>query len=226
METAQKNFRKLIQYLKSRDDIELTTYRELMGRFSNQKDEISQGDLGEIAERILKENGAVIDDYYAPAEVFSALAGALDYYRAEQKLPAQMSIQRPFGPLEMPVIDPEFESVSGSEALELSKKAVEYMNETNHLPSALLYQDMKIGTGSLLALFSELYTKLQDSNLPDQIVTVSFEGYPSFNEEEIISEVASCKEWPVHREDLDMSHLIELTKLQLWTLKPAHMYED
>jgi hypothetical protein len=33
--------------------------------------------------------------------------------------------------------------------------------------------------------------------------------------------VAACKEWPVHREDLEMSHLIELTKLQLWTLKPA-----
>jgi hypothetical protein len=41
------------------------------------------------------------------------------------------------------------------------------------------------------------------------------------NEETIINEVAACKEWSVHREDLDMGHLIEMTKLQLWTLKPA-----
>ena len=225
MQTAQKNFRRLIQYLKNRDDIELTTYRELIGRFSFQKDEISKDELGEIARRILKENGAVIDDFYAPTEIFSALAGALNHYMVEQELPEQIRIQRPFGPLEMPIIDPEFESVSSSEALELSKKALEYIKNTNQLPFVLHHQDKLIGTGSLLALFCELYAKIQDSNLPDQIATVSFEAYPSFNEENIISEVASCKGWPVHREDLDMSHLVEMTKLQLWTLKPANKYE-
>lgn len=221
MHTAQKNFRRLIQYLKSRDDIELTTYRELIGRFSFQKDEILQDDLGEIARRILKENRAVIDNYYSPAEVFAALAEALSYYIVEQQLPEQIIIRRPFGPLEMPSIDPEFESVSISDALNFSEKAVEQIKETNHLPSFLLYQDKSIGTGSLLALFSELYVKIQDSNLPDQIAMVSFEAYPSINEDAIIMDVASFKGWPVHREDLEMSHLLEMTKLQLWTLKPA-----
>jgi len=30
------------------------------------------------------------------------------------------------------------------------------------------------------------------------------------------------KSWPVHRPDLDMEKIVEMTKLQLWTLKPAH----
>jgi hypothetical protein len=79
-----------------------------------------------------------------------------------------------------------------------------------------------IGTGSMLALFSELYLKIEDQNLPEQFSIISFEPYPSVNEEVIINGVATCKEWPIHREDLDMGHLIEMTKLQLWTLKPAH----
>ena len=203
MQTAQKNFRRLVRYLKKRDDIELTTYRELIERFSFQKDEISKNELGEIAGKIVKENKVVIDDYYSPAEIFSALAEALNYYIAEQQLPAQIKIHRSFGPLEMPVSDPEFESVSTSEALELSKKAFEYVKKTDHLPSVLYFEDKLIGTGSLLALFSELYTKIQDSNMPDRVSTVPFEAYPSLNEENIIREVASCKGWLVHKEDLE-----------------------
>ena len=133
----------------------------------------------------------------------------------------QVKIRRPFGPLEMPVSNPEIDQVPAGGILELSGTAQAYIEKTNHLPAFLLYEAKKIGTGSLLALFSEMYMKIQDSNLPDQISTLTFEAYPSVNEENIISSVAACKEWPVHREDLDMSHLIEMTKLQLWTLKPA-----
>jgi hypothetical protein len=99
--------------------------------------------------------------------------------------------------------------------------ALAHIDKTNHLPASLLYEGKKIGTGSLLAIFSEMYNKIQDSQSPDFISTLAFEPYPSVNEENIINSVAACKGWPVHRENLDMSHLIEMTKLQLWTLKPA-----
>jgi hypothetical protein len=221
MKTAHKNFRRLIRYLKSRDDIELTTFRELTERFSYQKDEIGKDQLGLIAARVLKEDKIVIDELFSAAEVFSALAESLDHFREAQALPMQVKINRPFGPLEMPVSHPEFDHIPANGILELSAAAREYIEKTNQLPAFLLYEGKKIGTGSLLALFSEMFVKIQASKLPDQFSTVDFEAYPSVNEENIISDVAACKEWPVHREDLDMSHLIEMTKLQLWTLKPA-----
>jgi hypothetical protein len=49
----------------------------------------------------------------------------------------------------------------------------------------------------------------------------TFASYPTENEATIVDEVRQCKEWPVHREDLDMGDLVEMTRLQLWTLKPA-----
>jgi peptidoglycan/xylan/chitin deacetylase (PgdA/CDA1 family) len=223
METAQKNFRRLVQYLKNRDDIELTTFRELTERFSYQKDEICKDELGLIASRILKENKIVIDELFSGAEVFSALVESLDYYHTEQELPGQVKIKRPFGPLEMPLTNPEFDHIPANGVLEIAGAAQEYIEETNHLPASLNYDGKKIGTGSMLALFSEMFLKIQDANLPDQFSTLAIEAYPSVNEENIIRTVAECKEWPVHRKDLDMSHLIEMTKLQLWTLKPARV---
>jgi hypothetical protein len=221
MGTAQKNFRRLIQYLKNRDDIELTTFRALTERFSYQKDVISQEQLGLIATRILEEKKVVAGELFSAAEIFSALVESLNHYRTNQELPMQVKIRRPFGPLEMPDSKPEMDRVPAGNILELSEKALAFIEKSNHLPAYLSYEGKKIGTGSLLALFSEMFTCIQHSNLPDQLNTRTFEAYPSVNEENIISTVAACKDWPVHREDLDMSHLIEMTKLQLWTLKPA-----
>jgi hypothetical protein len=221
LETAQKNFRRLVRYLKSRDDIELTTFREMTKRFSYQKDLITREELGKIAGRVLEEKKIIIDDYYSPAEVFSALAASLDHYRTVQELPLEVAIIRPFGPLEMPASHPGFEVIPGNGVLDLAAAARTYILETGHLPSSLTYEDKQIGTGSMLALFSEMYLKITTGSPPEQVSTLTMEAYPSVNEENIISEVAACKDWPVHREDLDMSQLIEMTKLQLWTLKPA-----
>ncbi|MCD4710639.1 MAG: hypothetical protein K8R52_07320, partial [Bacteroidales bacterium] len=221
METAQKNFRRLIRYLKGRDDIELTTYRELVERFAYQVDKISKEELRKIAKRVLDENRVVIEELYSPAEIFSAFSGALIHFEAEGELPAEIAIRRPFGPLEMPAKEPEFDQISVKGILDLSGKAEEYIENRGHLPALLSYEGQMIGTGSLLALFSELYLKVEDPKLPDQLSVIPFEPYPTINEESIINGVAGCKGWPVHREELDMSHLIEMTKLQLWTLKPA-----
>ena len=138
----------------------------------------------------------IIDDYFSAAEVFSALAASLDQYHTTQKLPGQVDIIRPFGPMEMPVVKPGFEQIPGRDVLELATAALLYIKETNHL---------NIGA----------------SSQQEQFHSMTMESYPSVNEANIISEVAACKDWPVHRENLDMGQLIEMTKLQLWTLKPA-----
>ncbi len=49
----------------------------------------------------------------------------------------------------------------------------------------------------------------------------AFEPYPKTNEQKIIGEIEGYRTWPVHKPDLDMSRIVEFTKLQLWTLKPA-----
>lgn len=220
METAKKNFRRLVRYLRDRDDIELTTFRELTDRFSYQRDSIGQDELKRIAKRIIDEKKVVIDEYYSPAEIFAVFSQALAYPGSGLNNHA-FRIQRPYGPMEMPLIDPEISRVSSEEVLRLAGEARRTINETGHLPAHLMVEGNRIGTGSLLALFSAYYLRSGEGNLSETMEIISMDPYPSDHEEQIIREVAACKTWPVHREDLDMTQIIELTRLQLWTLKPA-----
>ena len=221
METAKKNFRRLVEHLASRDDVELTTFREMVERFGHQADTIDQARLAGIAARVLEEREVVIDPEYSPAETFAALAAALTVYGAEGGAPEQTECRHPLGPLQMPPREPGVEAVTGDEALELARRAHDAIESSGHLPHALATDGGEIGAGSLLALFSEVYGDSLQGRVADTYAVVSFAPYPTENEAAIVEEVRQCKEWPVHREDLDMSDLVEMTRRQLWTLKPA-----
>jgi hypothetical protein len=79
-----------------------------------------------------------------------------------------------------------------------------------------------IGTGSLFHLFSSVYLDILAEKPQEVYDVIPFDPYPRENEEAIISEVEGYKYWIVHKPDLDMTKLVATTRMQLWTLKPAH----
>lgn len=222
METAKKNFRRLMRYLKERDDLEITTFRHLMEVYSGQKEYISAGKLKEIAGRVLREKDVVIDEYYSPAEVFAVLTESIIKYNSDRKLPSNLKSFRPLGPKEMPPIRPEIEKIEAEKVFSLAREAENFIRESGTLPVHLSLENKKIGTGSLFALFCSIYTDLSSGKIRDEYSVPSFNAYPAINAETIAKRVKGIKGWPVHRRDLDMSHIVEMTLCQLWTLKPAH----
>ncbi len=221
MVTARKNFRRLIRFLKARQDVEITTFSDVMRKFSYQRESITQSQLAEIASRILAEKKVVMDDLYSPAEVFSALVIAIIECQNTGIFPAEVKRLSPFGPKQMPPIQPEIELALRTQVFDMAREALTMINESNTLPHQLMLDDKAIGTGSLLALFCDLYLALRSELIPTEFVIPSFDAHPVTNLESIVKSVQGCKSWPVHRENLDMSRLVELTKLQMWTLKPA-----
>ena len=222
MATARENFRRLMRFLKERQDIHISTFSDVMKEFSYQRESITQTKLAEIASRILAEKKVVIDDDFSPAEVFFALAASITECQDTGVLPAGVKRLSPFGPKEMPPVQPEIELAQRTQVFDLAREALAIIKESNILPHQLLLENKAIGTGSLLALFCELYLSLRSELIPREFVIPSFDAHPVANLEAIVKSVEGCKSWPVHREDLDMSHLVEMTKMQLWTLKPAH----
>ncbi|MGB7297039.1 MAG: hypothetical protein WBC70_15750 [Candidatus Aminicenantales bacterium] len=81
MATAQKNFRRLMRYLKSRDDIEITTFRELMNLYSLQKEQLSKKDLKEMAGDALRSRALSCSEYFSPAEAFAGLAKSIVHFQ-------------------------------------------------------------------------------------------------------------------------------------------------
>jgi hypothetical protein len=221
MTTAQKNFRRLIHYLKSRDDIELTTFRKLMDVYSHQKEIISKKDLSEMVKNAKRDGRLTCSEYFSPAEALSGLARSIRHFQGEGSLPRQMETIRPLGPLEIPPALPDIDRVTLEDVYALAEKTNSHIAQSGHLPSFLEVEGRTIGTGSLFALFSAVFLDMESGKTAAKYEVASFDPYPKTNEEEISQRIRSFKTWPVHRPDLDMEPLIKMTKMQLWTLKPA-----
>jgi peptidoglycan/xylan/chitin deacetylase (PgdA/CDA1 family) len=222
MKTAQANFRRMVQYLKSREDIEITTFGSLMEMYGFQKEYITKEELGEIAENVIRDKAILGSEYFSPAEAFAGFAGAIAGYQTRGSIVLKMKVIRPLGPVEMPDSVPGISRLTLAEVYELAARADEHIHQTGCLPSSLAIQDSRIGVGSLFALFSAVYLDLASSRPDSEYGVPSFEPYPRANEKEIVQAVQGLKSWPVHRPDLNMENIVNLTRLQLWTLKPAH----
>ena len=79
----------------------------------------------------------------------------------------------------------------------------------------------KIGAGSLLELFSRYFLNCKKGKQKNIYSVNKVDPYPRDNEENIIRELKECKDWIVHKPDLDMGKIQSYTLLQLWTIKPG-----
>jgi hypothetical protein len=222
MKTAQANFRRMVRYLKSRDDIEITTFRSLMDVYGYQKESVTKEELQEIAENTIKNKTIFGSEYFSPAEAFAGYAEAIVNYQTKGSQLQEMKAIRPLGPVEMPNPQPEIFRVTLEEVYELAGRANNYIHQVGSLPSSLEIRDARIGAGSLFALFSAVYLDMISRNPVSDYDVPSFDPYPRTNENEIVQGIRDLKSWPVHRPDLNMEKIVEMTKMQLWTLKPAH----
>lgn len=222
MATAQKNFRRMMHWLKSRDDIEITNYRALMEVYASQKEQMTGEDLRTIAAVTLETKVLAPTKDLSPAEAFAGLARAIVDYQGSGTLPLNLETAHPLGPLEMPPAQPGMARLKIEDVHGLARAASEYVARTGNLPATLQVGNARVGAGSLFALFGAVYLDMDSGKLRPEYDVPAFEPYPRTNEAKIVGEVEGYKGWPVHRPDLDMSRIVEFTKLQLWTLKPAH----
>ena len=222
MMTAQKNFRRLMQFFKGRKDIEITTFRKLMTRYDNQKAAITKDALHEVAGKTVDTEGFVIHDDFSPVEIFAGLVKSIGQYRNDHFLPGKIRRTAPLGPMEWPITEPEISTISMDQVYRLAQEAETYIATYGWLPAHLKVNDHAIGTGSFFDLLCSVYLDMSAGRLAAEYSVRKFDPYPKWNEQAIIQEIEGYKSWPVHRRDLDMSRIVEFTKLQFWTLKPAH----
>jgi hypothetical protein len=121
----------------------------------------------------------------------------------------------------MPSVRPEIGLATRAQVFDLAREASSVIEKSSMLPHHLLLESKAIGTGSLLALFCDMFLCLRAESIPGEFDVPVFDAHPADHLDAIEKSVEGCKSWPVHKEDLDMTKIIEMTKLQLWTLKPA-----
>jgi hypothetical protein len=194
-----------------------------MKLYGRQKESMTGSELREIAESTLGAESIHPTQDFSPAEAFAGLARSIAARQETGTLPRDLPAVRPLGPMDMPPAQPEIARLTLDDVYRLAREADEQIDGTGALPSFLRIGNARIGTGSLFALFCAAYLDLSSNKPRAEYDVPAFDPYPKKNETDIIKQVEGYKSWPVHRRDLDMAKVVEFTKLQLWTLKPAKM---
>ena len=125
MATAQKNFRRLMRWLKNRDDIEITTFEDLMTLYSHQKDFMTRQEIEAMAKDTVTRSAILPGEDFSPAEAFLGIVESLLAYQAKHSLPERLPIKiRPFGPPGMPESRPGTARVSRDLVFELAQQGL------------------------------------------------------------------------------------------------------
>ncbi len=215
--TMQKNYRRLCDYLRSDSRLQVVGWGDLIRRYDAQRPFAMQGELEEIARRIVDENQVIYTDHFSAAEILVLLARAVCRNSTPPELGAggHHAYPRPtvYGPLETP---PASTTVSlPREALVQAAAVVAETPEWGYLPAAIAVAGESVGIGTLYVLLAHALLGRERAEGPRDA------PYPA-SADAVASEVErAIPDWIIHPPNMDLSNLLEQTRLQCWTLKPA-----
>ena len=210
--TLQANYRRLCDYLRTEDRLEIVGLGDLIRRFDGQRAFASHAELLEIAQRIADERQVLFTDFFTAGEILLLLCQAA--------VSPQQRYVRPtiYGPLIMPPVSPAGEL--DAEAVKAAAISVLEAAKTGYLPASVVVAGRSLGLGTyFVALAEAILGHAQVSGPSDTF-------YPAAAED-IAQEVATVlPDWIIHPDNMDLRLLLEQTRLQCWTLKPAWPRED
>jgi hypothetical protein len=163
---------------------------------------------------------SVDDPRLSPAEAVDVLARAILAY-VDGAEPQSFSWRHVDGP-------PSAPAEPGTEA-NLSWKAFcagcawikAFIDRTRHLPGGIELDGVCLGIGSFYRAVCESFDRLRNQHTPVKVAFRPGSQIPAIADSIAHRTERGYRGWVIHKPDLDVTNLLELTRLQTWTLKPA-----
>ncbi len=201
------NFRRLCELIAADDRLEVIGWGELIQRHDGQTPFVTHADLKEIAIRIEQEQRVLFTDRLSAAEILMALCEAATTPKG--RYPRHFV----YGPLSMP--PGSGVATLNSAEVRVAAAGVLAAAKSGYLPPAVRVGGQKVGIGAYMVALAGAMLGLEPVTAP------SAARYPA-EAEAVAQEVArTLPEWCIHPLDMDLSKILEQTRLQCWTLKPA-----
>jgi len=219
-EREYKVFSDYLAYIKSLPDVEIITASQLMEIYPDRAfdREYTPDQIADLARAMREEITYQIMDGVAlsPAEIFFLIVSSLAAYSEGEEALDSISLYSPFGPVERAL-----ESANGAAAsadfLRACAMVRDVVGKTGHLPSSVHIGNEKIAPANFLATASDILVKIADSKeIPGEVELR--EG--NFTLEKYVTGEGVWG-WTIFPENFNAPGLIDLGKLQTWTLKPA-----
>jgi hypothetical protein len=218
---ARANFRRLCEYFRAREDLEIVGLEKAGRLFSSQPDEIPRDALTAYAAEVEAAGKPLLNAAYSPAELVCGLAESLAACGSEGDLPAFVPRRDVLGPVDRPVCGPEKSLVTAEGLQKVCRELADRVREKGRLPANVALSSERLGIGQILLLAARAYRALANYDRYGRLHNTVVQRYPdaAFEIDDWIRSGIG-EHWGLPL-DFDHSRLAELARLQTWTLKPA-----
>ena len=204
----QKNFRRLLDLLKSQTHIRFVGTSEMARAFDGQAAFLSHSELLALCQRIAREERVLFTDEFTAGEILCQLC------EAAMRPSAQYARRPSYGPNALPPASP-IASFGKDSLLQAAWQVLDHVDRTASLPSSVQVPPSTLGLGTYFVALAKALLGQERPTAPPDL------PYPQ-EAEEVARDVArTVPGWIIHPEDLRMETILLHTKLQCWTLKPA-----
>lgn len=205
--TMQANYRRICDWLRHDDSLEIVGWSELIRRYDGQRPMCSHAELCAIAERICNEREVIFSDHFTAAEIILMLCRAVT---APQETYSRRFV---YGPLRTPPVS-AISTLSAQSVREAAHHILS-MSRSGYLPDRVEIEARDVGIGTIFVALAQLLRGHEGLSGPADA------PYPRAAEEVAREVRQEIPRWIIHPEGMDLSKLAEQTLLQCWTLKPA-----
>ena len=222
IEKIYQNFSSYVEFIRTHQGVEFVTPAELLSLYQDRAQEkvftlteilqLALAVQGEINFQVI--NGASV----SPAETLSLLAWWLADYAAKGELPTEGKIIGvTFGPAIKPVTTPPDTTLLWGELMEACRRLVDYFDAKHQLPHKVEAAGIDIAPEDFLATLGWAVELTLAGEEPPARLAIR---RGNFTAGRYVGE-SGLWNWTVFPQGFDAPALVELAKLQSWTLKPA-----
>jgi hypothetical protein len=219
--TALKNFAVLIEYIATHTCLQVVPVGALEEQFGRVAERISEDELLNYAAEACNAEDILTDDTrLSPAEAVDVLIQAILTWSDDVR-PGEFALRHIDGPETMPPVNEAVDSVSWVAFRSGCGLVKSFIKRTGQLPASIDIGGTTVGIGSFYHAACESLLALAAQQTPQRLALRSGPQIPTIADTIALRTERGYRGWCIHKPDLQVTKLLELTRLQTWTLKRA-----
>jgi hypothetical protein len=219
--TALKNLDTLIGYVATHPRLRATTVGTLCQELDQVVERVSWEDLEDYAVAACSAGEILTDDpRLSAAQAADVLARAV-LARVDDAKPSWYLCRHVDGPAAMPKGIESDITVSWDALCAGCAQLTSFVDRTGRLPAGVELGDTRAGIGDLYRAVCKAVRVLCLQQVPTKTVVRPAPQIPAIADTIAQRTERGYRGWVIHKRDLDTARLLELARLQTWTLKPA-----
>jgi hypothetical protein len=215
------DFERFVKHVKSKPFVEVVTANELYSLFRDKASDrlFNRNEVAHLASNLKSISFKEVNGVYVSAsEIFWLITASLAEYKVSRMMPSEIRNIYPLGPYRSFKSEP-LKTVNLEIFLKASCEAKLFIESHGRIPDFVEINGVKISPVDFLASEAQLYEKIYNGEEPEHVEIVK--GVFEPDKYVSLEGAKNCWKWTIFPRNFEAWKLVEMAKLQTWTIKPA-----